>query len=873
VGRAPGFARFERPVRLSEEQEPLELSIELVAGHKFEVDVRLRSESEELLPLADATVLVRGVAQPGELAQDVLLPFGALTNSAGRAEFSELRPPPYVVQVFAHGYEPYEAEFSSSPLIVLRPVRTLAIEVREQGQAVPRATVHVAGASLWPSRNVEANEQGRAVLSGLKAGRYALMAEAGEHISLAPTFVEIEAELGTTEVVLELGLGRALSILVQDQAGNAPILGAHVSWVPNSPFEPLKLGVTSDKGELRLAPLASLYGTLQVSAQGYVPKTVAHAGEPNGVVTLERGGTVRGRVLDEAGSPVPGASVRIAGHDNQGMPILLAVDPGCVKDAHFAWADQEANRLLPAGELGVTMGPVPPIPLFLRASGPCPTASATQTSQLTTDSDGRFAAFGVAPGTVVALAEHPSYQGGRSGPLLLASGASVSGDVIMRAGTPLRGRVLDDRDFPVSGTLVRVTTRDFERNVTTSSDGSFEIAAAPETVVVRVFPRDGQVNAALEERVEGERRKKELVLRLRPAREKVRFRVLDEDGHALELAEIRVRSELEGEPFQETRFTDAVGEAELAHARGLSAALRVVAPGYVAFETERKLVELEPIQLVRATRAEGRVTAVRGRWPGVNAEVRLRCGDDSYRTLSDDAGHYLFAGVPRGACQLSASQAEQGFAALDVEIRTTEFGRALELPDLDLAPPVRVQGVVRQGSGEPARGAIVSREPLPPYLPLDLAELPGAWTRADAEGRFDLALHFEGAPRLYALWPAMGRGEASFQSTNLEEENLTLPLSLPDEAPPDALATILVGLRERGDRVVIDVLLPDHLATKKLRVGDEIKAIDGEAPASLSEARAWLSGSIGSDVELKLVRGSRSLVFKLKREPFLRARE
>lgn len=873
LGRVPGFARFERALELKANQPPLELGIELTVAHRLTVDVRTRNEGEELLPLENATVLVRGVAPALSVAAPALLPFGALTNAQGRAELSELTQPPYQLQVFARGYEPYEAVVSADPLIVLKPVRTLAIEVKDQGRAVPQATVHVAGASLWPSRNIQANEHGKALVSGLKAGRYALTAEAGERISLSPTFVELEAEIGTTLAVVELGVGRALSLTVKDNGNSAPIAQAQVSWVPNSPFEPLKLGVTNEKGELRLSPLAALYGTLQVSAQGYVPRTVLHEGEASRIVALERGGTVRGRVLDEAGSPVSGATVRILGHDNHGMPILHAADPGCVKDAHFAWADREASRLLPAGELGVTMGPVPPIPLFLRAGGPCPTASATQSSQLLTDSDGRFVAFGVAPGTVVALAEHPNYQGGRSSALVLESGATVSCEVRMRAGTPLRGRVLDDRDFPVPGTLVRVTTRDFERNVTTSADGSFEIAAAPDTVVVRVFPRDGQMSAALEERIEGERRNKEIVLRLRPAREKVRFVVQDEDGHALELAEVRVRSEQEGEPFQETRFTDAVGEAELAHARGLVASLRVVAPGHVALETERKLGELETVKLVRATRAEGRVTAVRGRWPGVNADVRLQCGDGSYRTLSDDTGHYSFAGVPRGTCRLTASQTEQGFAALDVEIGATEFGRAFGLPDLDLAPPVRVHGIVRQVTGEPAPGAIVSRVPLPPYLPLDLAELPEPWTRADPEGRFEFALHFEGAPRLYALWPAMGRGEASFQSTNLEEENLALSISLADEAPPDALATLLVGLRERGGKVLIDVLLPDYPATKKLRAGDEIRAIDGEAPTSVAEARAWLSGSIGSDVELNVVRGSQSFVFKMKRQPFLRARE
>ena len=81
------------------------------------------------------------------------------------------------------------------------------------------------------------------------------------------------------------------------------------------------------------------------------------------VISLERSGTVEGRVVDEEGFPIAGATIEVAGTDIFKMPVSVNYRSDEIADAHFDWSADVANILIPAGELGVMLGPVPPIPL------------------------------------------------------------------------------------------------------------------------------------------------------------------------------------------------------------------------------------------------------------------------------------------------------------------------------------------------------------------------------------------------------------------------------------------------------------------------------------------------------------------------------
>lgn len=870
LGRAPGASRFSDAFEVRSSGRVLERIIELSPPSALTVEVRVRAPDDGLEALPGATVVVERAPHSEALApMFVGAPFGGLTNAGGQARFSLLPPPPYRVRVFARGYEPYDAEVTADQLVVLRPVHVLRVRVKSRGQPVPGSIVELSGLMSWPVRRVETDAQGVVELLGLKAGRYAIFAEASELIG-GPAMVELSSGVGIEEVTIDLSPGLSVTIRCKDQKG-VPIQGAHVSFQPGSPYDVPRYGETDGDGSVRLGPLRREDGTVFVSAPGFVSRAVMVSDEREIDVELLRGGTVVGRVVDSTGMPISGATLRIYGTDEFGQAILHAEDPGCARDSHFSWALGQSSVLLPAGELGVMLGPVPAIPLIGRRDpGPCPTAASPRHDELITDKDGRFAAYGVAPGTIVALAEHEAYLTGRSAETALQSEGSATVSITLGEAEELIGRVLDFRDFPVEGAVVRVLGRGNVREVRTHIDGTFRVAVAHADLTLRVFPRERPLVAALEERVMKERAPGELTFRLPRPREATHIRVRDEEGHDIELAQVKLRSLEPSEPVTETRFTDARGEVEIKGVRGLEARLSVSSPSFAPLEITRSLGDELNLTLARGLRAEGRVTSVRGRAPAPSAQVRLACGSESFSTVSRETGEYVFPDARRGKCTLSAHHESLGSARIEVEIQKTEYGRAFALPDLDLLAPVEYSGRVEDARGEPVPGALVSAVPLPPYLPRESALLPEPLAIADERGEFTLGLSPGQTSRLYAVLPA----RASGASGNVRVEGSPEPVSivLRDEAPAplDLVATILVGLEEKSAGLVVSALLPRDPETKNLRVGDVLLEIDREKPRDLADARELLSGAVGSEVRLLVERSGRNLDVTARREAFRR---
>lgn len=870
VGHAPGVARFSDAFEIRSLGPMLDRAIVLEEPFRLAVEVRVRGEDEGLVPLPRATVLVeRGLNSMKAESLVARAPFGALTDVEGAVAFTELPAPPFRVRVFARGYEPYDAEVSSNQLVVLRPVHVLRVQVKDGDRAMAGSIVEVSGLLSWPARRIETNTAGVAEILGLKAGRYALFAEAGELIG-GPLMIDLASGVGIEEVTIELSAGLQVTATCRDQQG-APVLGAHVSFQPASPYDVPRYGETGDAGVVRLGPLRRAEGTLFVSAPGFVSRAVPVIDQLDMEIELLRGGTVVGRVEDSNGMPVSGAIVQIAGTDELGQPIMHSEDPGCARDSHFAWALGQASLVVPAGELGVTLGPVPPIPLMGRRDlGPCPTASSPRLDELVTDKDGRFAAYGVSPGTVVARAEHEVYLSGRSGEATLESEGTATLTITLGASDELIGRVLDFRDFPVPDAIVRILGRGSAREIRTQVDGTFRVGVAQADLTVRVFTPERPLAPSLEERVPRERPRTELTFRLPRPREATEVRVLDEEGHEVELVQVKLRSLDSKEPVLETRFTDARGRVVIARVRGLTARLAVSATGFAPLEVTRTLGEEVKLTLIRGVKAEGRVTSVRGRAPAPAASITLLCGGESFATVSGETGEYAFPNAPRGRCRLTAHHESLGSGEVEVQIQKTEHGRAFALPDLDLLAPEEYSGIVTNERGEPVLGALVSAVPLPAHLPKDSALLPEPIAVTNERGEFTLSLSPGQTTRLYAVLPARGSGASALQ----RPEGVRVPLSLvlrdEDRAPADLVATVLVGLEEKQGRLIVSALLPRDAETKNLRVGDVLFEIDREKPKDLADARELLSGAVGSEVRLLIERGGQELDVTARRETFRR---
>src|SRR5262249_31626912 len=144
-----------------------------------------------------------------------------------------------------------------------------------------------------------------------------------------------------------------------------------------SPF-PLE-GRTGKDGRARLGPIAPGSAVVAARAEGFVPRGAVPVPERGGEVDVPvaEAGVLTGKVVDARGYPVDGASIEIIGTDFYGAPI--ADDPRRTqfREAHFEAMLSGPAPLVPAGELGVMPGPVPPIPHTLAGGAPDVGASST----------------------------------------------------------------------------------------------------------------------------------------------------------------------------------------------------------------------------------------------------------------------------------------------------------------------------------------------------------------------------------------------------------------------------------------------------------------------------------------------------------------
>lgn len=879
LAEAPGRARASKRVELRDDAR--ELGLELHEEQRLTVRV-----IDDLgAPLEGATVLVT--------ASDPL-PFGALTSADGRATIPRLPPSPWTVKASAPGYESVERTLVQGDLeLQLRRLGSLRVTVLDSsGKPAPGATVSIVGSSLWPARRTETGPDGTAKIAGLLGGAYDLKATLGSLVSRP--FIGYELARGADETLtLELEQGRMVTALVTDGEGPNPLVvqGADVVLAEGGLGSfPLR-GRTGSDGRVVLGPISRGPATLAAQATGFVGgAVVAVPDELDGPVRLSlvRGATLRGEVVDSRGFPIDGASVEIVGTDLRGMPVAETPFTNRFRGAHFAWSLGGPLPLIPAGELGVMPGPVPPIPPpgaapslfsspFFAALDPQDAANLPPFEPWITNAGGRFVARPVTPGRVRALVRHPAYVTATSELVSLAPGGEAEVRVVMLQGGTLLGRVLDDRGFPVADAEVEINgaRQGVMRATLTSRDGSFEFAAVPPEVVISVTRREDVGRVALRKTLrvgEGERATVELVLP--PKRDAVRISVTGADGQPLELAEVNALSLDPSVPLRSTLFTDQAGEALLDDALGLPLRVTVRAPGA---PTQSRSFSSAPehiaFELVPGVLVHGNVTAVRGRVNVAQAVVTLFIDGERKTALTDADGRFELRDVPEGTARLNVSHPDYADAEQTVVISATgRADRPLELDPIDLEDPGEIQGTVRDTEGNPVAGARVTLGSVPSYLPI--GALPRGSAVTDAEGRFTLRGVRPGVHRVEALAAVVGRGSVSqvrVDAGRAAEIEIVLKGAVLDD---ESLATggLAITLAEGAGRelVIAQVAEGSEAERAGLREGDVLLSIDGVRPTDLRDARLRLSGAPGSDVVVEITRDGDTLRLRVAREPVRR---
>ena len=869
---APGRARGS--TRLAIDAGSRGVVIDLPAEHVLDVVAR----DEVGAPVAGAELEVAATDDP--------LPIGARTGADGRAHVGRLGVGPWQVTARAGGFDEATGRGKEGePLgLVLHKLGVITAHVvAEDASPAPGAHVAVAGATLWPARVATADGHGDVRIGGLQAGTYALRATKDDAVS--PIEFDIAVGRGDDkQVTLHLARGRFVNALVTegDAADASPIADARVTLAEGG-LSPFPLEATTDRaGRARLGPIAPGGAALGARAEGFVGRGAVAVGDPPPPLTrvaLVRAGVLTGRVVDAHGRPIDGATIALVGTDSAGQPIFDDPRRAGFQAAHFDAMLTGPAPLLPAGELGVIAGPVPPIPNAIGAayappSRPGPGAGPAADPWVTR-ADGTFRASPASPGRVRAIVRHPQYVEAQSDPVTLAPGGEAHVDVVMREGGSLEGRVLDahDRPAPHARVMVAAVLGNLERATQTADDGSFAFSALPEAVILTASAGpDDEPDARLSIAVpEGGR--KDVTIVLPEPRAALPVSVVDERGWPVDAAQVTASSLSPDAWLRATTFTDGHGEASIRKARGLALRVEVRAPSHAPrIVTADGTEDALKIDLMAAEHATGEVLAERGGDPIAGAAITLYTDLGARRARTDAHGGFALADLAPGNARLGVSA--PGFApgARVVTIPDSGGGRAFAIPPFELAVEGSIEGDVVDARGDPVAGARVAKDGVPTWLLV--GSTPDSIAVTDAKGRFALRGLPEGTMTLEAYAPGLGRARAEGVrvTSGRSTENVHVVIAPSEEgvgADLSASGSVAVTLGETGAPtavVVVSVVEASEAERAGIVPGDVLLEVDGAPVAGMQEARARLSGPIAEDVVVALQRGDRTLTVRVARE-------
>ncbi|PIE06316.1 MAG: hypothetical protein CSA75_00175 [Sorangium cellulosum] len=860
---------------------PSPRDVQLVMSPAFELTVEVVSENEKPIPGANVQV---GCADP--------LPFLGTTNEMGLVSMGRLCRPPYTIKVSADGYEFFSRANvmpENQPLrVALRRLGWLQVSVVDQaGEPAPLSTVFVVGPSIWPARQTESNAFGRTKISGLPAGTYDLRATRGDLASPITTGVMVERGKGTP-VKLILGPGRKIAVTVI--SGNAdeapPVPGANVVLVEEglSSF-PLQ-GRTGEDGVVVLGPLAPGPLTASARATGFVSAGAVLIGKDDTSVriTLLQAGKLTGEVVDNHDFPVPGCSIEVIGSDLSGLPIAETPATMAFRRAHFSWSLHGPPTLIPAGELGVMPGPIPPIPRrgFTGASSRVSHAASVDAKQLddaitpwVTDGDGRFSVGPIPPGRISAIVRHPGYVETMSEAVTLAPGDTARVRVVLYAGGTIEGVVLDDRRYPISGVLVRITAKKgtSERSTITAEDGSFAFSAVASELILTASRPEAPDKVAFQEtlQVDADDRK-EMEIVLRREREAIAVHVTDDRGYPIDNARIRAISLAADVSLRRTTFSDKEGNGNVEDAAGIRLRMEVSAQGYATLvRTFDKSPEEVKLELSRGLQARGEVTTRGGRERVAGARVTVYLPTGTRELTTGEDGVYRVDDIHAGPLRLRIDHDEYVATEKTFEIAApTDTERPVEMDAIDLEQAGIVEGEVVDDRGNPVAGAKVAKDEVPEYLPV--GPLPPGVVTTNERGEFRLAGLPEGDLNLEAYAPSVGRGKEEKVTVRKGRTTTRVKIRLERngaKSGPALTAGVALTLAPSpsGSGALVTAVVPDSEADRVgLQVGDLIIQVDGVVPKSDQDAMQRLRGPERHEVLLLIQRGQKSVEVRVPRE-------
>ncbi len=411
----------------------------------------------------------------------------APTGADGRFVVGGLAPGRYRVRVTGQGLLAAELRMVAVPADDTRIVvaRQVSIEgtVTDGGKPVVGANVGIRGDAIGGTLEIKTDLKGGFAVQNLPEGRYQVFAWQGP---LAARAVRVN-RLGAgpfTPVDVRLEAGAIVIGRIVDREEGTGLVAA-IELRPVGDDQAPRYARSGPDGVFRIEGVPNGRWIADAFSPGFVSPGGVELDAGKGVpeLALVRGGTIEGRVLDAEGNPIAGASVRAVTTGPNATELSAQVDQDqlrrfsgrtAVPTVDTVTAFSSDPQFVPRGELGVLLGPIPPIPppgtvaarpasiVDPRLAGaslagePPPLAVDPQAASIwVTGADGRYRIRGANKSKLHVLAVATGYAEARSRPISITTGEVVDKiDITLTAGTYVFGKVSDARGAPVVGAQV-----------------------------------------------------------------------------------------------------------------------------------------------------------------------------------------------------------------------------------------------------------------------------------------------------------------------------------------------------------------------------------------------------------------------------------